>query len=44
MKAEDFRVSWQASIPIFTKEGTIDFGSLEKFAIMLNGIWYDVFG
>ena len=44
LKAEDFRVSWQASIPIFTKEGTIDFGSLEKFAIMLNGIWYDVFG
>jgi len=42
--AENFKVSWQKEIPIFHKEGY--FMLLEEliFKVMINGIWYDVFG
>ncbi|MEM2508846.1 MAG: hypothetical protein QW673_01435 [Candidatus Thermoplasmatota archaeon] len=44
MVAENFKVTWQKEIPIFHKEGY--FILLEEliFKIMINGIWYDVFG
>ena len=43
LRANDWRVSWQTAPPSFNKTGTIDFGHLDCFDVMLNGIWYHVF-
>jgi len=43
LRANEWQVSWQTEVPFFSKEGTIDFGDLETFSIMLNGTWYPVF-
>ena len=43
LRANEWQVSWQTEVPFFSKEGTIDFGDLETFRIMLNGTWYPVF-
>ena len=43
LKANDWMVSWQTTIPIFIREGTIQFLSLESFMIMVNGTWYTLF-
>ena len=43
LRAIDWQVSWQTEIPFFSRTGTFEFGQLERFDIMLNGIWYHVF-
>ena len=42
--AENFTVSWQKEIPIFYTQGYFKFFESIVFKIMINGIWYDVFG
>ncbi len=44
MVAENFKVTWQKEIPVFYKEGYFKFLEELIFKIMINGIWYDVFG
>ncbi len=43
LRAEDFKVSWNAIPPSFQKTGKIEFIGDFIFSIMLNGKWYDVF-
>jgi hypothetical protein len=43
LRANDWRVSWQTAPPSFNKTGTIEFGHLDCFDVMLNGIWHHVF-
>ncbi len=42
MRAMNYRVNWQTSMPFFTIDGQIQFMGDFVFKIMLNGIWYNV--
>ncbi|RLF50741.1 MAG: hypothetical protein DRN11_04130, partial [Thermoplasmata archaeon] len=44
MRADDFRVEWQFIPPSFMISGNIEFIGNATFAIMFNGVWYNVFG
>ena len=42
LRALNYRVEWQTSVPFFTIEGQIEFFGAFTFKIMINGIWYNV--
>jgi len=44
LRAEDYRLEWNGTIPIFYKHGKIDFMGNFTFSIMLNNVWYNIVG
>ncbi len=44
LRAEDYRVEWNETFPIFSKYGEIDFMGNFTFSVMLNNIWYNILG
>lgn len=43
LKANNFALEWQSSVPFFETSGELQFVGEITFAVMINGVWYQVF-